>query len=214
MEELEEELVTSGFGASNLKQNLEGFTSSNLCQTEKAGAQTLSSTCASATAHGENLRAPAPTEIVTPQESDEVKGSCVKRDMCCSVALTKVHSALLTVLIGELQSRVAGLVDPSLDGGELKPKRGKKRDVDCSVPAKRSKLNMLPVNELTWPELARRYTLAILSLDGNSDSAEVITRESGKVFRCLQGDGGLLCGSLAGIAGMEADALVRSVIYI
>lgn len=46
---------------------------------------------------------------------------------------------------------------------------------------------MLPVNEteLTWPELARRYVLSLLSMDG-----------------------GLLCGSLTGVAGMEADSMV------
>jgi hypothetical protein len=69
---------------------------------------------------------------------------------------------------------------------------------------------MLPINELTWPELARRYILAFLSMDGNLESAEITARESGKVFRCLRGDGGLLCGSLTGVAGMEADALVRA----
>ncbi|KAK4760318.1 hypothetical protein SAY87_005211 [Trapa incisa] len=205
--ELEKELVGSGLDAANLKQNTEGFASSNLSQVDKSGAQTSISTCASITTHGEDLQAPAPTEIAT-QGSNKDKDSCVKRGACCSFALTKVHSILLNLLIGELQSKVAGLVDPSLDGSDLKPKRGKRRDIDCSVLAKRCKLNMLPINEMTWPELARRYTLAILSLDGNSDSAEVITRESSKVFRCLQGDGGLLCGSLAGIAGMEADALL------
>ncbi|KAJ4892633.1 Uncharacterized protein Rs2_19427 [Raphanus sativus] len=46
---------------------------------------------------------------------------------------------------------------------------------------------MLPVNEteLTWPELARRYVLSLLSMDG-----------------------GLLCGSLTGVAGMEADSML------
>lgn len=214
LEELEGELAGPGLGASNLEQKSEGLTLSKFCRIDGAVARTSSPGGASATVHGQNLLAPVLTEIATPKESDEDKGSSVRRGMCSSVALTKVHSALLTVLIGELQSKVATLVDPSLDGGELKPKRGRKRDVDCSVPAKRSQRNMLPINEMTWPELARRYILAVLSMDGNSESAEVIARESGKVFRCLQGDGGLLCGSLAGVAGMEADALVRLVIYI
>ena len=80
--------------------------------------------------------------------------------------------------------------------------------MDSAVPAKRTKLNMLHINELTWPELARRYMLAFLSMDGNLESAEITARESAKVFRCLRGDGGLLCGSLTGVAGMEADAQV------
>jgi hypothetical protein len=69
---------------------------------------------------------------------------------------------------------------------------------------------MLRINELTWPELARRYIFTFLSMDGNLESAEITARESGKAFRCLRGDCGLLCGSLTGVAGMEADALVRA----
>ncbi|KAJ0960467.1 hypothetical protein J5N97_001673 [Dioscorea zingiberensis] len=67
---------------------------------------------------------------------------------------------------------------------------------------------MLPVNGLTWPELARRYVLAVSSMNGCVDSPEVYSREGLKLFRCLRGDGGVLCGSLAGVAGMEADALL------
>ncbi|KAL4353295.1 hypothetical protein GQ457_06G041410 [Hibiscus cannabinus] len=127
---------------------------------------------------------------------------------CFGVTLTKVHSSLLGVLIGELQSKVAALVDPNFDSGESKSKRGRKKDLDSTTPAKKVKLSVLPINELTWPELARRYMLSFLSMDGNLDSAEITARESSKVFRCLQGDGGVLCGSLDGVAGMEADALL------
>ncbi|KAK1292581.1 Methyl-CpG-binding domain-containing protein 9 [Acorus calamus] len=67
---------------------------------------------------------------------------------------------------------------------------------------------MLPVNELTWPELARRYILAFSAMDGSLDFSEISMRDGAKVFRCLQGDGGVLCGSLAGVASMEADALL------
>ena len=62
---------------------------------------------------------------------------------------------------------------------------------------------MLPVNEMTWLELARMYILSLLIMNGNADS------QDGKVFHWLQGDGGVLCGSLTGVVGMEADALVR-----
>ncbi|KAL2335636.1 hypothetical protein Fmac_016849 [Flemingia macrophylla] len=127
---------------------------------------------------------------------------------CFGVALTKAHDSLLRVLIGELLSRVAALVDPNSEPGETRTRRGRRKDMDSAVPAKRTKLNMLPINELTWPELAHRYILAFLSMDGNLESAEITARESGKVFRCLRGDGGLLCGSLTGVAGMEADALL------
>ncbi|XP_045812436.1 uncharacterized protein LOC123906550 [Trifolium pratense] len=119
---------------------------------------------------------------------------------CFGVALTKAHNSLLRVLIGELQSKVPALVDRNSEPGETRTRR--------AVPSKRTKVNMLPINELTWPELARRYILAFLSMDGNLESVEITARESGKLFGCLRGDGGLLSGSLTGVAGMEADALL------
>ena len=133
---------------------------------------------------------------------------------CMGAAFTKAHTSLLRVLITELQSKVAALVDPNFDSGESKPKRGRKKDADSATSIRKMKLNLLPLNELTWPELAHRYILAVLSMDGNLESAEVTARESGRVFRCLQGDGGVLCGSLTGVAGMEADAFVRRFIVI
>ncbi|XP_019442587.1 PREDICTED: methyl-CpG-binding domain-containing protein 9-like isoform X2 [Lupinus angustifolius] len=140
------------------------------------------------------------------KEAAQVKLASFTYARCFGVALTKAHNSLLKVLISELQSNVAALVDPSFEPAETRSRRGRRKDIDSAAPAKRTKLNMLPNNELTWPELARRYILAVLSMDGNLDSAETIARESGKVFRCLRGDGGLLCGSLSGVAGMEADA--------
>ncbi|XWS44194.1 hypothetical protein CRYUN_Cryun15aG0023300 [Craigia yunnanensis] len=141
-------------------------------------------------------------------EADQARFASLSYGRCYGVTLTKAHSSLLGVLISELQSKVAALVDPNFDSGESRSKRGRKKDLDCTAPAKRVKLNVLPINELTWLELARRYVLSVLSMDGNLDSAEITARESGKVFRCLQGDGGVLCGSLTGVAGMEADALL------
>ncbi|CAF2103668.1 BnaA05g33850D [Brassica napus] len=126
---------------------------------------------------------------------------------CLGALLTRTHISVLQVLICELQSKVATFVDPNFDSGESRSRRGRKKD-DSTLSDKRNKLHMLPVNELTWPELARRYILSLLSMDGNHESAEIAARESGKVFRCLQGDGGLLCGSLTGVAGMEADSML------
>lgn len=150
-------------------------------------------------------------ETEAMKEAVQVKLASFTYARCFGVALTKAHSSLLRVLIGELQSKVAALVDPNSEPGETRTRRGRRKDIDSSaVPTKRTKVNMLPINELTWPELARRYILAFISMDGNLESAEITARESGKVFRCLRGDGGLLCGSLTGVAGMEADALVRA----
>lgn len=152
-------------------------------------------------------------ETEAMKEAAQVKLASFTYARCFGVTLTKAHNSLLRVLIGELLSKVAVLVDPNSEPGETRTRRGRKKDMDSGLPAKRTKLNMLPINELTWPELARRYILSFLTMDGNLESAEITARESGKVFRCLRGDGGLLCGSLTGVAGMEADAQV-SISYI
>lgn len=116
--------------------------------------------------------------------------------------------SLLKVLVSELSFKAALHVYPNLDDVNGMPIRGKKREVENAVFAKKIKLEMLPVNELTWPELARRYVLAVVAMEGNLESSEIASREGAKVFHCLQGDGGTLCGSLTGLPAMEADALV------
>ncbi|XP_022575696.2 methyl-CpG-binding domain-containing protein 9 isoform X3 [Brassica napus] len=74
---------------------------------------------------------------------------------CLGALLTRTHISVLQVLICELQSKVATFVDPNFDSGESRSRRGRKKD-DSTLSDKRNKLHMLPVNELTWPELARR----------------------------------------------------------
>lgn len=201
LKKLEDELMNPWVYASklavNFGQGLQGCQVLDLHSSDQGGDETPSGI------------APG-SQTGAKKESTYAKSPCIAFSTCCGIALTKVHSLLLGVLIGELQLKVAALVDPNFETGELKSKRGRKKDMESSLPAKRAKLSMLPINELTWPELARRYILAIITMDGNADSADVTSRESGKVFRCLQGDGGVLCGSLTGVAGMEADALVRS----
>lgn len=133
---------------------------------------------------------------------------------CTGLLLAKILGSLLKLLVTELLSKAAVYVRPNLDAGESKSKRGRKKDLDWLAELKKTKLDMLPVNELTWHEIARRYILAVLSMDGNLDSAEIASRESGKVFHCLRGDGGVLCGSLTGIAALEGDAMVRTVLLL
>lgn len=132
--------------------------------------------------------------------------------------LTKVHCSLLKVLLGELQVKVAAFVDPNSDVVGSKFRRGRKKDADYLISVKKSMLDMLPVDELTWLELARRYILTVSFMHGNLDSTEIIGRESCKVLQCLRGDGGLISDSNVEVAGREADTLVRfavcSVIYL
>ncbi|KAH6770771.1 hypothetical protein C2S52_015574 [Perilla frutescens var. hirtella] len=140
------------------------------------------------------------------EKVSQAGSACTGR--CTGLLLAKILGSLLKLLVTELLSKAAVYVRPNLDTGESKSKRGRKKDLDWLTELKKTKLDMLPVNELTWHEIARRYILAVLSMDGNLDSTEIASRESGKVFHCLRGDGGVLCGSLTGIAALEGDAMV------
>ncbi|PSS28633.1 Methyl-CpG-binding domain-containing protein [Actinidia chinensis var. chinensis] len=146
-------------------------------------------------------------ETINPLEGagNEIK-NCRDFTSCTGSALRKAHSSLLKVVVGELLLKVAGYVDPNSDAEEYKSRRGRRKDADNSIASKKLKFDMLQINELTWPELARRYILVVLSMEGKLDSGEITFQESSKIFHCLQGDGGTLCGSLTGVAGMEADA--------
>ncbi|XP_024180361.1 methyl-CpG-binding domain-containing protein 9 [Rosa chinensis] len=211
LKELEDELINPWFASSDLPEKYESeIQGTKALKARKvdcrSGLVLSSSSEFSSAVSRDNPHAFIHMETGAMKEAAEAKLASVTYNRCSGIALTKAHASLLKVLIGELQSKVAALVDPNFDSGESKSKRGRKKDIDCSIPVKRSKL--LPINELTWPELARRYILAVLAMDGNLESAEITSRESSKVFRCLQGDGGVLCGSLSGVAGMEADALL------
>ncbi|XP_057983188.1 methyl-CpG-binding domain-containing protein 9 isoform X2 [Malania oleifera] len=210
-DELEEELISPWFDDLNLPENFEkemqGNNDMNSRGTNGTRGDILSSSHEGGSGNWrENPHMFIQMETGAMKEAAQARFASATYSRCTGVALSKAHTALLKVLVGELQSKVAAIVDPNFDVGESKSKRGRKKDAD-SLTSKRMKLSMLPINELTWPELARRYILAVLGMDCDLESAEVTTRESRKVYRCLRGDGGVLCGSLAGVAGMEADAL-------
>ncbi|XWS30346.1 hypothetical protein CRYUN_Cryun24cG0109300 [Craigia yunnanensis] len=211
--ELEEELINPWSSHSNLFHKFysesQGTDVLGLSIIDGMGEQNLSPSDDSCMATStENPHSFIQLETGEMMEADQARLASLSYRRRFGVTLTKAHSSLLGVLVTELQSKVAALVDPNFDPGESRSKRGRKKDLDSTAPAKRVKLSVLPINELTWPELARRYVLSVLSMDGNLDSTEITARESGKVFRCLRGDGGVLCGSLTGVAGMEADALL------
>ncbi|CBI34941.3 unnamed protein product, partial [Vitis vinifera] len=213
IEELEEELICPWSDDLNLLEKFGTETQENrdITPTRPSGASghiPSSSTDSGPEVSTGNPHAFIQMETGQKKEAAQAKLASVTYSRCSGVTLTKAHNSLLKVLVSELQFKVAALVDPNFDSGESKSRRGRKKDADNAIPTKKTKLNMLPINELTWPELARRYILCVLSMDGNLDSAEITIRESGKVFRCLQGDGGVLCDSLTGVAGMQADALL------
>ncbi|XP_023771165.1 methyl-CpG-binding domain-containing protein 9 [Lactuca sativa] len=126
---------------------------------------------------------------------------------CTGVQLSKFHMSLLKVLIEDMLAKVKEIFDP-FGVVESKSRKGKKKDAEVAGVGKKINLDMFPVNEFTWPEVARRFILVALCMDGNLESSELLTHECGKVFHCLNGDGGTLCGSLTGVAAMEADAMV------
>lgn len=142
----------------------------------------------------------------TAEEHEGDNSRAEAASKCAGVELAKFHMALLKVLIEDTLAKVKEIFDP-FSGVESKSRKGRKKDVEVAG-SKKINLDMFPVNEFTWPEVARRYILVALSVDGNLESSEVMTRECGKVFHCLYGDGGTLCGSLTGVAAMEADAMV------
>ncbi|XP_065874232.1 methyl-CpG-binding domain-containing protein 9-like isoform X2 [Euphorbia lathyris] len=144
------------------------------------------------------------SEMETTEEGTIMKQASINSG-CTGETLYKAHCSLLKVLLGELQSKLTVSPDPILESGESKSKKKKKNLTFSGKPM----LDLLPVNQLTWPELARRYLLIISSMDSNFDSPEIASRrESCKVFHCLQGDSGALYGPLPGVALMEADALL------
>ncbi|KAM3318543.1 hypothetical protein ACQJBY_035979 [Aegilops geniculata] len=121
---------------------------------------------------------------------------------CTGTILPGVHLALIKVLFGEVLSKL------NIDPKESKPRRGRKKDTESLISTKEFNFDMLTANKLTWPELARRYILAISSINGFMDVSDISSREGVKLFRCLHGDGGILCGAVPGVAGMEKDALL------
>ncbi|MQM01916.1 hypothetical protein Taro_034675 [Colocasia esculenta] len=212
-DQLEEELTDPWPIGSNFlekfEKQIQEFRKLSSQPKEKAAGNSISS------ANGSDLSvcgesAPVFVQVETGSMKDAAQAKMASHtyNRCTGIALAKVHVSLLKIVVGELQSKVAVFADPSFDCGELKSRRGRKKDVDNSIPAKKSKLDILPLNELSWPELARRYILAVLSMDRNPDAPEISSRDGIKMFRCLHGDGGVLCGSLAGVSSMEADALL------
>ncbi|KAF6169384.1 hypothetical protein GIB67_016554 [Kingdonia uniflora] len=214
LEELQKEIIDPWFDGQTFLEKIEKEIQESRDRTSDGSdggtfVQTLSSRSESGLAIlGENPPKFITVEIGPWKEGYEARLASGTYNRCTGVSLTKAHSSLLKVVVGELQAKIAAIVDRSFDSGDSKSRRGRKKDIDNSIALKVSKIDILPINALTWPELARRYILAISFMDGNLDSSDITSREGVKVIRCLQGDGGVICGSLTGLTGMEADAVL------
>lgn len=125
---------------------------------------------------------------------------------CMGDKLTTVHQALLPELVSELLDKIASVVNISSEAEVSKSKWGHKKDTANRNMAKRMKLDMLPINQLTWPEVVRRYILAYLLTGGRLNFSDIAIRNNTKLIRCLQGDGGICYCPLTGVAGVDVDA--------
>ncbi|KAL3677194.1 hypothetical protein R1sor_027142 [Riccia sorocarpa] len=121
-----------------------------------------------------------------------------------------VHVPVIKFLIGDLQSKICGFEELPGTTDELKHKRGRKRvrEIVANACFGREKLtDSFSINQLTWPEVARRYMISLSRIKEIGETADFGREECMKILRCIQGDGGVLCGALdGGVAGMEIDA--------
>lgn len=122
------------------------------------------------------------------------------------LALGSAHIPLLKFLVSDLKFRIAG---SQAEGEPEEPKkRGRKRVGDIG-PLPPDFGDDLPMNVITWPELAHRYLLALIEVKKQGEVADLHPDERKKLVRFFEGDGGVLGGAVEGIVGVESDAQVR-----
>jgi len=66
----------------------------------------------------------------------------------------------------------------------------------------------LPVNEVTWPEIAHQYLVTLIEVFKSGDPGGWRPKECKRLVRCLQGDGGVLLGAAAIVVALESDAQI------
>ncbi|XP_073390005.1 methyl-CpG-binding domain-containing protein 9 isoform X3 [Physcomitrium patens] len=126
------------------------------------------------------------------------------------VMMSTTHILLLKLLLADLQFRISGT--PNVNKSEEPKKKGRKPlyevpqvPQDVTMP---EFPNDLPINEVTWPELVRRYLITVVEVEKYGDLTELKPEERKWLMRCLQGDGGVPCGALYTVVGVESDAQV------
>ncbi|XP_076916300.1 methyl-CpG-binding domain-containing protein 9-like [Bidens hawaiensis] len=97
-----------------------------------------------------------------------------------------VHSELLPELVRELLDIIASIINA-------------KHVAEIA-------LDMLPVNKLTWPEVARRYIMAYLLMGGRPSSAKITDSNKSQLIHCLLSDCGIFYSSPTNAAGIDLDA--------
>lgn len=132
------------------------------------------------------------------------------------VTISRVHILLLKLLLADLQFQITG--SSNVYKSEEPKKKGRKPlyevpqvSQDIIVP---EFPNDLPINEVTWPELLRRYLITLVEVEKYGDLTELRPEERKWLLRCLQGDGGVPCGALYTVVGVESDAQVGNNVSI
>ncbi|CAM6010122.1 unnamed protein product [Sphagnum balticum] len=121
------------------------------------------------------------------------------------VTVAHAHIPLLKFLLADMQYRVLG--DPTGGRCEEPKKRGRPL-LNEPVPVIPEFGGDLPVNEVTWPELAHRYLVTLIEVKKSGDPSGLRPEERRRLIRCLQGDGGVLFGAAATVVAVESDAQV------
>ena len=131
LRELEEELINPWSDCANLSENLQRSVSrSQVVNLDKVDGMSgsLSSSfqesCKVINEDTSDILIQVGNEGTNDSAQDRI--ASVTHSQCSGVALTEVYSSLLSVLISELQSKVAAFADPNFDSGESKSKRGRR----------------------------------------------------------------------------------------
>jgi methyl-CpG-binding domain-containing protein 9 len=156
---------------------------------------------------GEGLLTFVPVQSSFTREASQVKLASGSLGQCGGIWLATIHTSLLKLLLNEVISRAVVFVDPTAEARESRPRRGRRKDAESSA-SKEPKVDILTLNELTWPEMARRYALVVVKLGACVDLSDISCSDGVKIFRALQGDGGVFFGAISGVTGIKSDALV------
>ncbi|XP_071714393.1 methyl-CpG-binding domain-containing protein 9-like [Rutidosis leptorrhynchoides] len=77
--------------------------------------------------------------------------------------------------------------------------------VSITSLAVKVKLDMIPVNQLTWPEVVRRYITVYLLTNGRLHSLDNSVKCKTEICRSLLGDGDVNCSSVTSVEGVNND---------
>lgn len=120
--------------------------------------------------------------------------------------LADAHIPLLKFLVADLKFRVSKSLNE--DDADEPKKRGRKKL--CDIGALPPELgDDLPMNAISWPEVAHRYLVAILDVKKQGEISEIAPEQRQKLVRYFEGDGGVMGGAVDGVVGVESDAQVR-----